>query len=38
VCVRGLTIVGLPDGAVRESRDRVMSAIKNEIRIFLNAK
>lgn len=25
----GLTIVGLPDGAVRESRERVMSAIKN---------
>jgi magnesium chelatase family protein len=23
------TIVGLPDGAVRESRERVMSAIKN---------
>lgn len=25
----GFTIVGLPDGAVRESRERVMSAIKN---------
>ena len=25
----GLTIVGLPDSAVRESRERVMSAIKN---------
>lgn len=25
----GLTIVGLPDGAVKESRERVMSAIKN---------
>jgi magnesium chelatase family protein len=25
----GFTRVGLPDGAVRESRERVMSAIKN---------
>jgi magnesium chelatase family protein len=25
----GFTIVGLPDGAVRESRERVMSAVKN---------
>ncbi|MFH1761028.1 MAG: magnesium chelatase domain-containing protein, partial [bacterium] len=28
------TIVGLPDGAVRESRERVMSAIKNSGFIF----
>ncbi len=32
------TIVGLPDGAVRESRERVMSAIKNSGFFFPNNK
>ncbi len=32
------TIVGLPDGAVRESRERVMSAIKNSGFYFPNNK
>jgi magnesium chelatase family protein len=34
----GFTVVGLPDGAVRESRDRVTSAIRNSGLVFPRKK
>jgi len=34
--VPGFSVVGLPDNAIKESRDRVVPAIRNSGRIFPN--